>query len=129
MRKKLCFTLDTEQDKALVDMLEEIPACLRGPFIKIAIMMDMDPDKDKDIFEKYPDFLKNPMRFEIVKDLLKSAGTDKATVGCNMTGKEDEKRGDGKIALLPLAAFVFPQIEPPRKKQTDNQEEKNDERR
>ena len=73
MRKRICFTLDTEKDKNVLNMLEQIPQCMRGSFIKIALLMDIDPEKDKAIFQRYPDFPNNPFRYRIVKSLLEKA--------------------------------------------------------
>lgn len=74
MQKKICFTLDTDKDKGVLAVLDRIPQCMRGSFIKIAIVMDIDEIKDKEILQKYPDFLNNPMRYEIIKSLLKQTG-------------------------------------------------------
>jgi len=74
MQKRICFTLDTEKDKDALTVLEEIPQCLRGSFIKVAITMDIDTQRDEEILKMYPDFLSNPMRYKIVKRLLKQQG-------------------------------------------------------
>ena len=71
MRKRICFALDADEDKDTLRVLEQIPKCLRGSFIKVALSLDINVEKDKDILESYPDFLNNPMRYEIIKGLLR----------------------------------------------------------
>jgi hypothetical protein len=36
--------------------------------------MDIDTQRDEEILKMYPDFLSNPMRYKIVKRLLKQQG-------------------------------------------------------
>jgi predicted metal-dependent RNase len=71
MQKRICFTLDTEKDMDVLTVLEEVPRCLRGSFIKVAITMDINTQRDEEILKMYPNFLTDPMRYKIVKHLLK----------------------------------------------------------
>jgi len=105
MRKRICFTLDTKSDKTVLDMLELIPQCMRGSFIKVAILMDIDPEKDKGIFQRYPNFLNNPFRYEIVKSLLMKTPTGDLDIveTPDKKGKDEKPQWEAPAYELPVS--------------------------
>ncbi len=69
--KKYIFKIDEKEDRDIIDMLISIPQPFRGIFIKDALRLGLDQEKDKDIYWGLPNLAKPYCRFELVKEGLR----------------------------------------------------------
>lgn len=80
--KRYTFKTDEKKDRDINYLLDSIPKTLRGHFIKDALRLGIDREKDKDIYQGLPNLAKPHCRFELVKEglrqLMKSQGQTQA---------------------------------------------------
>ena len=69
--KRFNFTIDEMKDMDIVEMLNSVPKPLRGMYLKDALRLGIDREKDKDICEGLPDLGKPYCRYGIVRDALR----------------------------------------------------------
>jgi hypothetical protein len=69
--KKYIFKIDEKEDRDIIDMLASIQQPFRGKFIKDALRLGIDKEKDTDIDRGLPNLAKPYCRFELVKEGLR----------------------------------------------------------
>ncbi|MCK9195395.1 MAG: hypothetical protein M0P16_00260 [Syntrophales bacterium] len=68
--KRYTFRIDEKEDRDITDLLDSIPKPLRGMYIKFALRLGINREKDKDILA-LPNLCEPYFRFELVKEGLR----------------------------------------------------------
>ena len=92
--RKIVLTLDEEDDRDLIDLLDSISRMFRGMYIKSALRLDLDKDKDMDIIKGLPALDSPHRRYDLVKEGLRLLIQTRAEMGQDGRKKLAESFGD-----------------------------------
>lgn len=71
MKKRYYFWVDEETEWDIAALLGDISRPMRGAYIKDALRLGIDPERDKDLCQMLPDLMKPYCRYELVKAALR----------------------------------------------------------
>ncbi|HRR40437.1 MAG TPA: hypothetical protein P5244_04290 [Syntrophales bacterium] len=69
--KRYIIRLNTDEDQDIIAMIDGVPKPHRGLFIREALRLGIDREKDRDICEGLPSLAKSYCRFDLVKEALR----------------------------------------------------------
>ncbi len=69
--KRYIIRLNENEDQDIIAMIDGVPKPHRGLFIKEALRLGIDKDKDRDICDGLPSLTKSYCRFDLVKEALR----------------------------------------------------------